>query len=65
MRFFFSHAEMIRHFNFTSTFSRQSSFPLTSQYLESLEFLTAASYLVTTGEKNRLQGEEDLCPVQV
>ena len=61
----FSHAEMIRHFNFTSTFSRQSSFPLTSQYLESLEFLTTASYLVTTGEKNRLQGEEEegLAPV--
>ena len=59
----FSHAEMIRHFNFTSTFSRKSSFPLTSQYLESLEFLTTASYLVTTEEKNRLQAEEGLAPV--
>ena len=59
----FSHPEMIRHFNFTSTFSRKSSFPLTSQYLESLEFLTTNSFLVTIEEKNRLQAEEGLAPV--
>ena len=59
----FSHPEMMRHFNFTSTFSRKSSFPLTSQYLESIEFLTTARYLVTLEEKNRLQKMEGLAPV--
>jgi len=58
----FTHFDLIRHFNHTSSFKRQSHFPLTTQYLESIDYLTQSKYLVSIEEKNRLQ-KEGLAPV--
>ena len=58
----FTHYDLIRHFNHTSSFKRQSHFPLTTQYLESIDYLTQSKYLVSIEEKNRLQ-KEGLAPV--
>ncbi|KAH8293302.1 hypothetical protein KR018_012341, partial [Drosophila ironensis] len=49
---FVGHNEFLRHFNFTSTFSRFSSLPLTTQYLPSGEALTSRDYFVPFSEKS-------------
>ncbi|XP_038062040.1 LOW QUALITY PROTEIN: alpha-(1,3)-fucosyltransferase 10-like [Patiria miniata] len=47
-----SHEECLTLFNHTSTFKRESDFPLTTQYLESLSDLTSTKYLVPTEYKS-------------
>ncbi|KAH8409894.1 hypothetical protein KR009_000342 [Drosophila setifemur] len=44
--------EFLRHFQFTSTFSRYSNFPLTTQYLPSGQALTSRDYFVTYSGKS-------------
>ncbi len=50
-------------FNHTSTFRRESDYPITTQYLEDLERLESVKYVVSTSEKNRLMREEGLAMV--
>merc|ERR1711983_106907 len=59
----FSHPEVMTHFNHTSTFRQQSHFPLTTQYLESIEYITGTKLLVPLEVKNSLQKEKGLAPV--
>ncbi|EDV58358.2 alpha-(1,3)-fucosyltransferase B isoform X1 [Drosophila erecta] len=47
-----SNDEFLRHFHFTSTFSRYSNFPLTTQYLPSGEALTSKDYYVPFSGKS-------------
>ncbi|XP_070544298.1 alpha-(1,3)-fucosyltransferase 10-like, partial [Ptychodera flava] len=51
--------ECLTLFNHTSTFKRQSDFPITTQYLEKLSDLSSTEYLVPTQEKSK----GDLAPV--
>ena len=53
----FSFPEVMNLFNHTSTFRRESSYPITTQYLNSLEWLKTDKYLVTTSLKNKYQKE--------
>lgn len=55
------HREIASLFNFTSTFKRNSDFPITTQHFPSLEFLTSRKP-VTIKEKNRLR-KKGLAPV--
>lgn len=50
-------------FNLTATFSQNSDFPLTLQYLESLEKLIDRKYFIDVKEKNSLQINSNLAPV--
>ncbi|KAL5018425.1 hypothetical protein ScPMuIL_004147 [Solemya velum] len=59
--YIFSHADALEIFNYTSTFRRQSDFPLVTQALESLEWLESQKYVISNSEKNKLLG--DLAPV--
>ena len=61
--YFFSFEKMMRHFNHTATFKRQSDLTLITQYLTSIEDLESTKYLKSTSEKNRLQKEEGLAPL--
>lgn len=54
---------MLRHFNFTSTFSRYSDYPLTTQYLRDIRDLTSPRFLVPVGEKTRLRQKAQLAPI--
>ena len=54
---------MMRLFNHTATFKRESDLPLITQYLKSVESLESRKYLVSTKDKNRFQKEEGLAPV--
>ncbi|XP_076018870.1 GDP-fucose protein O-fucosyltransferase 4 [Genypterus blacodes] len=56
-----SHAPGIRLFNYTATFRRESDYPLTLQWLPSLDYLLQPA-TVTLKEKNRLR-QEGLAPV--
>lgn len=56
-----SHGPGIRLFNHTATFRRESDYPLTLQWLPSLEYLLEP-VAVSLGEKNRLR-KEGLAPV--
>jgi alpha-1,3-fucosyltransferase 10 len=58
-----SFGNVMRLFNHTSTFKRQSHYPLLTQFLTSLNDLVDDKYLVATSEKNRLQIEADLAPI--
>jgi len=58
----FSHKEMMANFNHTSTFRKHSDFPLTTQYLESLEMVTDPAFLIPLNVKNRMV-DEGLAPV--
>lgn len=60
---FIQHARILQHFNITSTFSRYSNFPLTTQYVESEKELTERKYLVAIGTKSLLRVTENLAPV--
>lgn len=53
--------EFISLFNHTSSFKRESDFPLTLQYVESIEWLESTKYLVPTADKTALLAE--LAPV--
>lgn len=61
--YLFSFDKIIRMFNHTATFSRESSMPLLTMHLTSIEDLESTQYLVSTDEKNRLQREEGLAPI--
>ncbi|GFQ77937.1 alpha-(1,3)-fucosyltransferase 10 [Trichonephila clavata] len=50
--FLFSMERIMKYFNHTATFRRESDLPLTFQYLESLESLTSQKYFVPTSVKN-------------
>nr|CAC41642.1 fucosyltransferase homologue [Drosophila melanogaster] len=50
---FVSNKEFLRHFHFTSTFSRYSNLPLTTMYLPSGEALTSKDYYVTFDGKSK------------
>lgn len=56
-----SHGPGIRLFNYTATFRRESDYPLTLQWLPSLEYLLEP-VAVSLEEKNRLR-REGLAPV--
>lgn len=50
-------------FNLTATFSLDSDFPLTLQYMENYEKLIDRKFFIDTEEKSRLQMGENLAPV--
>lgn len=56
-----SHGPGIRLFNYTATFRRESDYPLTLQWLPSLDYLLVP-VAVSLEEKNRLR-REGLAPV--
>ena len=56
------HKPIISLFNHTCTFRRESSYPITLQYLPSMEYLTAP-LLFDVLEKNRFISEQGLAPV--
>lgn len=59
--FLLSHGPGIRLFNYTATFRRESDYPLTLQWLPSLDYLLAP-VAVSLAEKNQLR-REGLAPV--
>lgn len=61
--YLFSFEKLMKQFNHTATFKRQSDLTLITQYLTSIEDLESDQYLISTKEKNRLQLEEDLAPI--
>lgn len=44
----FSHEEVISLFNYTSTFKRQSDYPLSTQHLPNLDYLLVSTYTTLT-----------------
>lgn len=50
-------------FNVTATFSQNSDYPLTLQYLDNYETLTSRKYFRSVEEKNHYQQDELLAPV--
>ncbi|XP_061392281.1 alpha-(1,3)-fucosyltransferase B [Musca vetustissima] len=50
---FMPYNDWLQHFNFTSTFSRNSNMPLTTYYLTDVENLTSPTYTIPIGEKSR------------
>lgn len=60
---FIQHSRILKHFNITSTFSRYSNFPLTTQYIKNGKELTDRKYLVAIGTKSMLRKTENLAPV--
>ena len=57
------HDITLNYFNVTATFSQNSDFPLTLQYLIDYETLVDKTYTHAVEEKNRLQQDELLAPV--
>ncbi|GFS14810.1 alpha-(1,3)-fucosyltransferase 10 [Elysia marginata] len=57
------HGEALTLFNHTSTFRRESDFPITTQHLHSLQWLESDSYTKTIGQKNRYQQQDGLASV--
>ncbi|EDV98940.1 alpha-(1,3)-fucosyltransferase B [Drosophila grimshawi] len=60
---FVPYTEFLRHFNYTSTFSRYSDLPLTTQYLPHPSDLTQLDYQSTFLNKQRHQFNEQLASV--
>ncbi|XP_060065652.1 alpha-(1,3)-fucosyltransferase 10-like [Ylistrum balloti] len=56
--YIYSHKSVVTLFNHTCTFKRESDYPIPTQYLPSLEWLSNREYMVPTAEKNRLQKTE-------
>ena len=48
--FLFSHEDVMELFNYTSTFKTASDFPLTTQYIDSIETITSQEFFVPTKE---------------
>lgn len=46
--YMFSHEEVISLFNYTSTFKRQSDYPLSTQHLPNLDYLLVSTYTTLT-----------------
>eukprot|EP00088_Acartia_fossae_P065800 TRINITY_DN8123_c0_g1_i1.p1 TRINITY_DN8123_c0_g1~~TRINITY_DN8123_c0_g1_i1.p1 ORF type:complete len:499 (-),score=69.42 TRINITY_DN8123_c0_g1_i1:318-1814(-) len=59
----FSHEDMMKLFNHTSTFRQNSDMSLSTQYLESTDNLTSIQYYKNTAAKNRYMSEEGYAPV--
>ena len=57
-----SHGIMISLFNHTATFRRESDYPLTTQNIDALDYLTKQKP-VAVAEKNALRKEEGLAPI--
>ena len=55
--YLFSHKEIMSLFNHTATFKRQSDYPITTQYLSSIEELISTKYLVPTSDKTEFLAE--------
>ncbi|XP_050394323.1 alpha-(1,3)-fucosyltransferase 10 [Patella vulgata] len=55
--YYFSHADVMTMFNHTCTFRRESDYPITTQYLISLDWLQSMKYVVPVKEKNEWQAE--------
>ncbi|ALC44467.1 FucTB [Drosophila busckii] len=60
---FVPHDDFLQHFNFTSTFSRYSSIPLTTQYLPQASDLTRSDIHMGLSSKNVYQHDMSLAPV--
>lgn len=50
-------------FNITSTFSQYSDFPLTLQYLESIQSIIDRQYLISVNDKDEFQFNDGLAPI--
>ena len=61
--FLFSFEEVMTLFNHTSTFKRESDYPLVTQFLKSSEWLTSTKHLLDVQEKNRFTEKLKLSPV--
>ncbi|OWF36239.1 alpha-(1,3)-fucosyltransferase 10-like [Mizuhopecten yessoensis] len=61
--FIFSHEEVMTLFNYTSTFKRESSYPVTTMALPSVTWLQSTEYFLTSARKNELQNRKGLAPV--
>ncbi|XP_059142726.1 alpha-(1,3)-fucosyltransferase 10-like [Physella acuta] len=57
------HEDSLSLFNYTSTFRRESDFPISTQHLPSLSWLQQKTYLKNISQKNSYQEEEGLAPV--
>lgn len=55
--------EFLQHFNYTSTFSRESDMPLTTQYLPQPNDLTQLDYYMPISRKHILEYNDKLAPV--
>ncbi|KAJ8317986.1 hypothetical protein KUTeg_003077 [Tegillarca granosa] len=55
--YLFSHQEVMTLFNHTCTFKRESTYPITTQYVESIKWLEDTKYMVPVKEKNKLLSE--------
>jgi len=55
--------EVLNYFDLTATFERNSSFPLTTQFLKSLTYLTDENHMMSVEEKNELKVRKGLAPV--
>ena len=58
----FSHHEGMALFNHTSTFKQQSSYPISTQYIENMEYLLAP-LKYTTAQKDEIRAKENLASV--
>ncbi|XP_069122819.1 alpha-(1,3)-fucosyltransferase 10-like isoform X2 [Argopecten irradians] len=56
--YIYSHKAIVTLFNHTCTFKRESDYPISTQYLPSLDWLSSTKYIVPVAEKNRLQKAE-------
>ncbi|KAK7501022.1 hypothetical protein BaRGS_00007902 [Batillaria attramentaria] len=59
----FSFEDMLVLFNHTSTFRRESDYPITTQYLISEQWLLSTKYYKSVQAKNQLQREKGLAPI--
>lgn len=55
--YLFSHEEIMELFNYTSTFRRESSYPISTQYVDSIKWLEDQTYIVPIKEKNKFLSE--------
>lgn len=60
---FLMYRSALELFNLTATFSQNSDFPLTLQYLESYEKLIDLHGFIDVNEKNRIQSDENIAPI--
>ncbi|XP_061166159.1 alpha-(1,3)-fucosyltransferase 10-like [Saccostrea echinata] len=61
--YLFSFEEVMSLFNHTSTFRRESDYPLVTQFLESSEWLTSTKHLLSVKEKRQQAEDLKLAPV--
>lgn len=59
--YLFSHREVMELFNYTSTFRRESSYPISTQYVDSIKWLEDKQYLLPVEKKNKFL--EELSPI--